>query len=322
MAAIAMAILTLHLWNSAGERAELHPTELSRRPVRKQVCLLQSQRDMQKIHVPLNDTDRGHGAKRILYSIGAGLHQLPELQACLETWASKLGEGEIQVIGLGAKDSPVEAKTVLWDPARECPDSHQGGACKDAVGLANAYERGVDWVVLLGTDNYVLPAHFEKALTRFDPAEPLILGIRGCGMLDCPAGGLCGGGGQVFSRAALKAFLAQGRDAFLEEQRSEAEAIGGWGDVANCRVAAKRDIPIRNLAGLHAWEVDESKLHKRDLTFHYVSAAAMHEIDNAHGKHVHNAVLLEAGVLESSSYSRDREAYVEAENMRRNSQRR
>jgi len=317
-----MAILTLHLWNSAGERAELHPTELSRRPVRKQVCLLQSQRDMQKIHVPLNDTDRGHGAKRILYSIGAGLHQLPELQACLETWASKLGEGEIQVIGLGAKDSPVEAKTVLWDPARECPDSHQGGACKDAVGLANAYERGVDWVVLLGTDNYVLPAHFEKALTRFDPAEPLILGIRGCGMLDCPAGGLCGGGGQVFSRAALKAFLAQGRDAFLEEQRSEAEAIGGWGDVANCRVAAKRDIPIRNLAGLHAWEVDESKLHKRDLTFHYVSAAAMHEIDNAHGKHVHNAVLLEAGVLESSSYIRDREAYVEAENMRRNSQRR
>ena len=93
-------------------------------------------------------------------------------------------------------------------------------------------------------------------------------------MLDCPAGGLCGGGGQVFSRAALKAFLAQGglflqqgsfvfssgsstnpllalligRDAFLEEQRSEAEAIGGWGDVANCRVAAKRDIPIRLLA--------------------------------------------------------------------------
>ena len=76
-----------------------------------------------------------------------------------------LDEGEIQVIGLGAKDSPVEAathvqsvashckgpwaheqlsqaKTVLWDPARECPDSHQGGACKDAVGLANAYERG------------------------------------------------------------------------------------------------------------------------------------------------------------------------------------
>ncbi|CAE7817126.1 TOP2, partial [Symbiodinium microadriaticum] len=322
MAAIAMAILTLHLWNSAGERAELHPRELLRRPVTKQVCLLQSQRDMQKIFVPVNDTDRGHGASRILYSIGAGLHQLPALQACLETWASKLGEGEIQVIGLDAKDSPVEAKTVLWDAARECPDSHEGGACKDAVGLANAYERGVDWVVLLGTDNYVLPAHFEKALMRFDPADPLILGIRGCGMLDCPAGGLCGGGGQVFSRAALKSFLAQGREAFLQEQRSEAQAIGGWGDVANCRVAAKRDIPIRNLVGLHAWEVDESKLHKRDLTFHYVSAAAMYEMDDAHGKHLHKAVLFETGVLDSSSYIRDREAYVEAENMRRNSQRR
>ena len=36
----------------------------------------------------------------------------------------------------------MQAKTVLWDAARECPDSHEGGACKDAVGLANAYERG------------------------------------------------------------------------------------------------------------------------------------------------------------------------------------
>ena len=55
-----------------------------------------------------------------------------------------------------------------------------------------------------------------------------------------------------------------------------------------------------NLVGLHAWEVDESKLHKRDLTFHYVSAAAMYEMDDAHGKHLHKAVLFETGVLDSS----------------------
>ena len=38
--------------------------------------------------------------------------------------------------------------------------------------------------MLLGTDNYVLPAHFKNALKTFDPAEPLILGIRGHGCLE------------------------------------------------------------------------------------------------------------------------------------------
>ena len=40
----------------------------------------------------------------------------------------------------------------------------------------------------------------------------------------------------------------EGREAFLRQQAAESRAIGGWGDVANCRVAAKLKVPIRSLA--------------------------------------------------------------------------
>ena len=57
-------------------------------------------------------------------------------------------------------------------------------------------------------------------------------------------------------------------------------------------------------------------MHKRDLTFHYVSATAMYEMD---GNVTGGRSLLAVDVYESipETYTRDREAYVQAENMRR-----
>ena len=49
--------------------------------------------------------------------------------------------------------------------------------------------------------------------------SPTVLGIRGCGR--CQGGGLCGGGGQIFSRAALRQMMRQGAKAYMKESLKE-----------------------------------------------------------------------------------------------------
>ena len=51
------------------------------------------------------------------------------------------------------------------------------------------------------------------------PTSPTVLGIRGCGQ--CLGGGLCGGGGQIFSRGALRQMMQKGGSEYMEESLKE-----------------------------------------------------------------------------------------------------
>ncbi|CAE8743633.1 unnamed protein product [Polarella glacialis] len=241
----------------------------------------------------------------VVYSIGTGNHSAARLglQACLSTWASNLPAGALQIIG---RDQPAEMiySATAWDPAPECEDSHAGGACKDAVGLVKGYKSGTGWVVLLGDDNYVFPHRLELALAQFDPQEPRVLGIPGCSAAQCSAGGLCGGGGQVFSRGALELMIrASGVEAFLAEQKKEAEEVGNFGDLANCRVASNRSLHVQELLGLHGWAECNEELAKDSLealTFHYITPAQMFQVQKSLDSMP--SALMETGRLSTSEY--------------------
>lgn len=262
----------------------------------------------------------------ILYSIQTGptSERLGRLNACLATWAADVGADDaskLQVVGVGAPlPAPMETAThaaaakaaatatlqaaeslggvlasgvkgtptiVRWERAAACADTHAGGACKDAVALADGAESGASWVVLVGDDNYVVRTNLEAALSAMNPDEPHVLGIPGCGNDLCVAGGLCGGGGQIFSRGALRQMVGApgAREMFLREHGTEANLSGSWGDVASCRVAATHNLSVEALPGLHGWPEDllsvqadlcaQSPEAVKPLTFHYVSPEEM-----------------------------------------------
>ncbi|CAE7712174.1 unnamed protein product [Symbiodinium sp. CCMP2592] len=210
---------------------------------------------------------------RVLFSIQTAAHNVAAIRAAAETWASAVPPGQLQVIGM-SEPKHWEMKGMLWDKS-DCPDTHSGGACKDFTALSNAWQSGFDWVVLLGTDNYAVAKNIKAALASRSPSTAEVLGIRGCGK--CKAGGLCGGGGQIFSRGALEKMVGQGKESYMRESMKEASACGMWGDVSNCRVAAAHHVPVHDLPGLHGWRLDDEELQQAllspyppPLTFHYL----------------------------------------------------
>lgn len=236
-------------------------------------------------------------AKRpfVRYSIQSGLRAFERLEvfATLATWASSLDPDRLQVIGVGPRDTlgawpfptPPSGPNYSFDSAEKCGDNHSSGACKDAIGLVKAYESGADWVVLVGSDNYVSTESLERVLKIVSkPSHPVIFGIKGCGADVCP-GGLCGGAGQIFSRGALQAMMMNGTDHFLARHSEESQVANHFGDVTNCRMALSSHIPIVGLPGLHGWRDAADGLrdlifneHAKPLTFHYVDPRRMFQI--------------------------------------------
>ncbi|CAJ1329651.1 unnamed protein product [Effrenium voratum] len=244
----------------------------------KGLALVQRQHEVVKSSPPVE-------APFILYSLGAGRRHQRQALACLETWAAELAEDEqLQVVGLPAPDSNLSE--VAWLES-DCPDNHRpGGACKDAAGLRRAHELGADWAVLLGADNYVLTQHLRQALQDLEPSRPVIFAVTGCGHEKC-SGGLCGGGGQIFSRGALMQIFQK---SFQQDFEAALHLSSGWGDVANCRLARKHKVPVRQLDGLHAWQTGTS-IRSWDLTYHYVGFEQMHHLHQLAQKPPHVSAL-------------------------------
>eukprot|EP00927_Polykrikos_kofoidii_P067512 TRINITY_DN6299_c0_g1_i1.p1 TRINITY_DN6299_c0_g1~~TRINITY_DN6299_c0_g1_i1.p1 ORF type:complete len:401 (+),score=61.04 TRINITY_DN6299_c0_g1_i1:70-1272(+) len=230
----------------------------------------------------------------VLYSVGASNRpdRVPRLKAILDTWGSKLKPTQFLVVG--HKPTASELPRASWDPAPDCTDTHSGGACKDFLGLVHAYfETDANWVILLGDDNYVVTKNMEEVLRFHDHTKPIAFGILGCGPVkECPTG-MCGGGGQIFSRGALRNFLANGRDEFLNESHAIAQRQAMFGDITLCIHCVKKKVQYYNsLAGLHGWhlnknEIDESMSSRvtKPLTYHYVKPKEMyymHSVLNSH----------------------------------------
>eukprot|EP00435_Cladocopium_sp_Y103_P007887 s3988_g2.t1 len=215
-----------------------------------------------------------NGNGLVLYSIQTSARGLESVRAAVETWAADLRPGQLQVIGMDRPEEPGFDDGITWLKS-SCEDSHEGGACKDFTALTAAFDKGADWVILLGSDNYAVARNIEAVLAERNSATPEVLGIKGCG--ECKAGGLCGGGGQIFSRAALQRMLSNGRESYMNESLAEAVSDGMWGDVSNCRVAFSHGVPVLDLPGLHGWHLEEAKLREAvratnplPLTFHYL----------------------------------------------------
>eukprot|EP00747_Dinoflagellata_sp_TGD_P136976 gnl/TRDRNA2_/TRDRNA2_175615_c0_seq11.p1 gnl/TRDRNA2_/TRDRNA2_175615_c0~~gnl/TRDRNA2_/TRDRNA2_175615_c0_seq11.p1 ORF type:complete len:383 (-),score=42.49 gnl/TRDRNA2_/TRDRNA2_175615_c0_seq11:51-1199(-) len=285
-----------------------------------------SKQDFSKMledHAVANDT-----LPRVLYSIETGAHQSDRLKACLSTWAANLASNSLQIVGhTKLPVHELESAGARFIPTPQCPDNHNGGECKDAIALAEAYETGAEWVILVGDDNYALTRNIDEALRVFNAQEPHVIGIRGCG--DCPAGGLCGGGGQIFSRGALALMLSAGRVSYLAEMGKEGSSHGYFGDVSSCRVASKYNIQIEQLLGLNGWAMKKAELEKsihsqspKPLTFHYLSASDIFDLH----KMIAMGSLLQTNAFEQTMqtrvsdllrYIKARRLHVKAEHERR-----
>jgi hypothetical protein len=205
-------------------------------------------------------------------------------RACLETWAGNISRKQLLVIG----GMPISDKRAIYVAADNCADTHFGGACKDSMAIAKAAELKADWLVLVGDDNYVFTSNVKEELENHDPSVPVIFGIIGCGSEKCSIGGLCGGGGQIFSRAMLQRMLSPSRMSFLEEHWVASLHSGLWGDVASCTVASHHGGTIDgSLLGFHGWNMDAEErsaaitaVDPKPLTFHYMDHQTMHLVHN------------------------------------------
>eukprot|EP00927_Polykrikos_kofoidii_P067788 TRINITY_DN63232_c0_g1_i1.p1 TRINITY_DN63232_c0_g1~~TRINITY_DN63232_c0_g1_i1.p1 ORF type:complete len:342 (+),score=48.46 TRINITY_DN63232_c0_g1_i1:220-1245(+) len=274
------------------------------------------------------DETVGQSPNRVLYAIATSEHanHASNRIACLKTWAAGLPHDQVLVVGARSEIS----NSAMWNPAVDCPDTHAGGACKDAVAIATARALQVSWLVLVGDDNYVFVDNLESELRRHDPNVPVIIGIKGCAYKYCAIGGLCGGGGQIFSRAMLQLMVSPNPSDFFEEHHSAAASVGMWGDVASCVVASKRHGQINGgVRGFYGWPLLPQQqlaamtiVQPLPLTFHYMNAESMArthlywmQIRRGSMPQPHASII--AGNEEETDFVMRQDEYVATENSRR-----
>jgi len=243
-----------------------------------------------------------------------------QLQAVEETWAKQVPPRRLLVVGVNGSNPDITYKQAPW-----CQDGHvnnPGISCKEATLLSTGYELGADWVVVIGSDNYVFPRRFDKMLEHADKKIPQILAIWGCGggkYCEDHKSGICGGGGYAISRAALDAMVGEGVDAgqrFIQESMHQAATIGGgWSDQVTSCIARRHGVKEVPLAGLYGWKLcepgrnacpfNEAVYRKhalfgdpKALTFHYITPQAMRRIHDM----VQKSEIGEDGTAQKTSF--------------------
>jgi len=186
-----------------------------------------------------------------------------QLAAVAKSWAKDVPPQKMLVVGVNGTEPGM-----VYNPAPNCQEGHienAGISCKEATLLTTGYKLGADWVVVLGSDNYVFPRNLEQRLAREDPKEAQMLGLFGCGMDEAGNGafcedhkmGACGGGGYVLSRGALDAMVGKGDGAsqsFIQESMETAANVSSyWSDQATSCVARRHGVKQVDLEGLYPW---------------------------------------------------------------------
>jgi len=237
-----------------------------------------------------------------------------QMSAIADTWAQDVGQQRLLVVGVEGS-----IPGVVYKQAPMCKEGHvenTGVSCKEATMITTAYALGADWVIVLGSDNYAFPQHFEERLANEDASKSQILGIWGCGgghFCGDHLGGLCGGGGYAISRGAMDAMVGKEEGAaekFIEESmRTARDESGFWCDQVTACIARRRGVEMVQLEGLYGWRLcevsdgrkcsgmyaTEDDLHAytekillpnpKALTFHYVDPPMMHALHQIVKKH-------------------------------------
>jgi len=238
-----------------------------------------------------------------------------QMSAVAATWAKDVGQQRLLVVGVEGS-----IPGVVYKQAPMCKEAHThtstGVSCKEATMITTAYALGADWVIVLGSDNYAVPQHFEERLANEDASKNQILGIWGCGgghFCRDHLGGLCGGGGYAISRGAMDAMVGKEEGAaekFIEESmRTARDESGFWCDQVTACIARRRGVQMVQLEGLYGWRLcevsngsvpaaadagcggmyaTEDDLHAytekilspspKALTFHYIDPPMMHAL--------------------------------------------
>jgi len=244
---------------------------------------------------------KNHGMK-VVY--GVFTSPLPryakQLAAVEDTWAKDVPPQKLLVVGVNGS-----TPGVTYKQAPACQDGHvsnSGISCKEATLLSTGYELGADWVVVLGSDNYVFPKHMEARLLKENAGKAQILGVFGCGdgkYCEDGKSGLCGGAGYAISRGALDKMVGkaeQASEVFIQESMETARTVSGyWSDQATSCIARRRGVKEVQLENLYGWKLCEpgslecdfsenayrrkivNKKHK-PLTFHYIGPEEMNTI--------------------------------------------
>lgn len=185
-----------------------------------------------------------------------------QLDAVLNTWGAEVYPQKLLVVGVRGFNPA--SPDVIYKLAPRCKDGHvnnEGISCKEATLLAEGYRSGADWVVVLGSDNYVFPRNFERELRSRNPERPQILALWGCGVGYCEdkKGGLCGGGGYAISRSALDSLIGKqphaGKRFVSESMQTAKTSCGFWSDMVTSCLARRHNIEQVDLTGLYAWKV-------------------------------------------------------------------
>lgn len=262
-----------------------------------------------------------------------------QMQAVIDTWANDVPPQKLLVVGVNGT-----APGVTYKQAPMCPDGHvtnPGISCKEATLLTTGYKLGADWVVVVGSDNYVFPRNFEERLAREDANKAQILAIWGCGggaYCEDHKSGLCGGGGYAISRAALDKMVGDGKDAsrkFIQESMQTASTVGGyWSDQVTSCIARRRGVKEVDLTGLYGWKVcprgamvcafDEAaykdkitSTNPKTLTFHYIDPKDMrtiHKMKNdllgSSRKATDKSMFNQVSTFDGGDYASSQAAYI------------
>lgn len=219
-----------------------------------------------------------------------------QMEAVAETWAQYVPPQRLLVVGVNGS-----VPGITYSPAPMCQDGHvtnPGISCKEATLLATGHKLDADWVVVVGSDNYVFPRKMEQVLASEDSNKAQILGVFGCGdgeYCEDKEGGLCGGAGYAISRAALTEMVGEARDAgeqFVQESMRTAETVCGyWSDQVTSCIARRHGVEQVGLQGLYGWRLGHEDDFSEDLyrekmvssnpkalTFHYIRPTEMHRI--------------------------------------------
>jgi len=225
---------------------------------------------------------------KVLYGVftSASSQYRAKLEAQMETWAKPLiADGRF--IAIGGRDYRAELLVPGVVESADCNDKWPGLSCKEAHLIAEGAKRGVDWIFVIGEDNYVDSALLEQKLRSFSPNEFLGLGCIGCGTGHSEygseinaKGSFCGGCGYALSRTTMSKLTEKGVDSLISEYGGP-DYQSMPNDMNTGKAMRVRGAQLKQFPGplegnpSFSKKSFQTKLHDNTVVYHYLSPEQM-----------------------------------------------